>query len=383
MNHKQKNKIEFFLGGLEEKYNAAKDYFIRIDLRLISGRKEYKGKITRSGDNLILSFAGTKIFDNFKNLSSSLVETAIQYDKVEIEYIERGITTVIIADDKNVRLEKKENKEIVPVEPRLKDKEYNISLYKAKDLLFTLGYTTEDGKLKNDKIRKYNQTDRFIELIKPLFSNEKNLTIVDCACGKSYLSFVLNYWLWQEKRIKAKFIGLDISEKVIEESKKTAEKLGYSNMEFFQKDLSLLENSELEKNINPDIVISLHACDTATDMALGYAIRKKAKSVICVPCCHKEMLESLKNPDIDALTQNHGIMRERFNSIMTDCIRMLKLESKGYDVSCVEYCSPLDTPKNLLIKAIKVRERNPEKEKAYYDTLKNFHVSPSIEIYSD
>ena len=197
------------------------------------------------------------------------------------------------------------------------------------------------------------------------------------------MSFVLNYWLWQEKRIKAKFIGLDISEKVIEESKKTAEKLGYSNMEFFQKDLSLLENSELEKNINPDIVISLHACDTATDMALGYAIRKKAKSVICVPCCHKEMLESLKNPDIDALTQNHGIMRERFNSIMTDCIRMLKLESKGYDVSCVEYCSPLDTPKNLLIKAIKVRERNPEKEKAYYDTLKNFHVSPSIEIYSD
>lgn len=280
-------------------------------------------------------------------------------------------------------MEKKENKEIVPVEPRLKDKEYNISLYKAKDLLFTLGYTTEDGKLKNDKIRKYNQTDRFIELIKPLFSNEKNLTIVDCACGKSYLSFVLNYWLWQEKRIKAQFIGLDISEKVIEESKKTAEKLGYSNMEFFQKDLSLLENSELEKNINPDIVISLHACDTATDMALGYAIRKKAKSVICVPCCHKEMLESLKNPDIDALTQNHGIMRERFNSIMTDCIRMLKLESKGYDVSCVEYCSPLDTPKNLLIKAIKVRERNPEKEKAYYDTLKNFHVSPSIEIYSD
>ncbi len=220
MNHKQKNKIEFFLGGLEEKYNAAKDYFIRIDLRLISGRKEYDGKITRSGDNLILSFAGTKIFDNFKNLSSSLVETAIQYDKVEIEYIERGITTVITADDKNVRLEKKENKEIVPVEPRLKDKEYNISLYKAKDLLFTLGYTTEDGKLKNDKIRKYNQTDRFIELIKPLFSNEKNLTIVDCACGKSYLSFVLNYWLWQEKRIKAQFIGLDISEKVIEESKK-------------------------------------------------------------------------------------------------------------------------------------------------------------------
>lgn len=382
MNHKQKSKIEFFLDGLEEKYNKGKDYFIGIEFLLSSGRKEYKGNIYLNDKKFIFSFSGKKDFDTFEEAKNYLIPIIMQYDKAEILYKERGITTIIAADDKNVKLSKTENKEIEADTSQLKDKNYNISLHKAKELLFALGYTTEDGKLKNDKIRKYNQTDRFIELIKPLFTEDKKLTIVDCACGKSYLSFVLNYWLWQEKRIKANFIGLDISENVIEESKKTAEKLKYSNMQFIQTDLSQLENSKMDKDIIPDTVISLHACDTATDMALGYAIRNNAKNIICVPCCHKELLDKYKNETIDTLTQNHGIMKARFNSLMTDCIRMLKLEACGYDVSCVEYCSPLDTPKNLLIKAIKTREGNSEKRKEYYDTLKNFGVFPAIEIYA-
>ncbi len=381
MNHKQKSKIDFFLGGFEEKYENGKDYFLGISLAFTSGRKEYTGEVRAEDGKLILSFAGDRAFSSFAELSAELSETALKYDAAKIGYRERGITTFLEADDRNVKLSKKETNDLVSA-PQLKEKSYNINLHKAKDLLFALGYTTEDGKLKNDKIRKYNQTDRFVELIKPLFTEGKKLTVVDCACGKSYLSFVLNYWLWQEKRIKAKFIGLDISEKVIEESKKTAEKLGYSNMEFIRTDLSQLETSGLDKNTVPDVVISLHACDVATDMALGYAIRNNAQSIICVPCCHKEMLDRFKNKDIDTLTQSHGVMRARFNAIMTDCIRMLKLEACGYDVSCVEYCSPLDTPKNLLIKAIKVLDRNAEKEKEYRETIKNFGVFPSIEIYS-
>lgn len=382
MNHKQKSKIDFFLEGLGEKYSGGKDYFIGIDFSLTSGRNEYNGSISEENGSFVFSFAGKREFTDFSEAMVFLSDTCIKYDRAEILYKERGITTVIEADDRNVRLSKRENSDFAPVQPRLKDKSYNISLHKAKDLLFALGYTTEDGKLKNDKIRKYNQTDRFVELIKPLFENKKDITVVDCACGKSYLSFVLNYWLWQEKRIKAKFIGLDISEKVIEESRKTAEKLGYTNMEFIQTDLSRLESSGLDRNIVPDAVISLHACDIATDMALGYAIRNNAESIICVPCCHKEMLSQFKNSATDTLLQDHGVMRSRFNAIMTDSIRMLKLEACGYDVSCVEYCSPLDTPKNLLIKAIKVCDRKPDKEKEYYDTLKNFGVFPSVEIYS-
>lgn len=280
MNHRQKSKLEFFIGGLEEKYASAKDYFISLDFILYSGRNEYSGKITAENSGFIFSFAGKKNLSDFEAVKNELIETVLKYDRAEILYKERGITTVISADDKNVKLSKTENNEFEANTAQLKDKNYNISLHKAKDLLFALGYTTADGKLKNDKIRKYNQTDRFIELIKPLFNEEKKLTIVDCACGKSYLSFVLNYWLWQEKRIKAKFIGLDISEKVIEESKKTAKQLGYTNMEFIKTDLSKLDSSGMDKNTVPDTVISLHACDTATDMALGYAIRNRAKSII-------------------------------------------------------------------------------------------------------
>lgn len=381
MNRKQKSKIDFFLGGFEEKYENGKDYFVGMSLTFVSGRKEYTGTVRAEDGKLVLSFAGDSVFSSFSELSAELSETALKYDAAKIAYAERGITTVLEADDRNVKVSKKDSPDFVPAQ-NLKEKSYNINLHKAKELLFALGYTTEDGKLRNDKIRKYNQTDRFIELVKPLFNDGKNLTIVDCACGKSYLSFVLNYWLWQEKRIKAKFIGLDISEKVIEESKKTAEKLGYSNMEFIKTDLSQLETSSLDKSTVPDVVISLHACDVATDMALGYAIRNNAQSIICVPCCHKELLEQFKNSDIDNLTQNHGVMRARFNAIMTDCIRMLKLEACGYEVSCVEYCSPLDTPKNLLIKALKVSDGNPEKEKEYVEALKSFNVLPSVEIYS-
>ena len=242
-----------------------------------------------------------------------------------------------------------------------------------------LGYLTEDGKIKNDKIRKYNQTERFIELIAPMFdgfSEKDEISVVDCACGKSYLSFVLNYYLWEVKRIKARFTGIDISENVVAESRRMAEELGYKNMEFICEDLRFYNGGE-----DPDVVISLHACDTATDMALGYAIRRGAKKIICVPCCHKELLDKYKKEDLAPIIK-HGVMRARLNDILTDGIRMAKLEAEGYDVSCVEYCSPLDTPKNLLIRAEKRRKSDSAAEKAYYGLISELGVSPSVEFYS-
>ena len=188
MNRRQKSKLDFFLGGFEETYENGKDYFIGISLSFISGRKEYSGAVKAADGKFVLSFAGDKEFSSFSELSAEISETALKYDAAKIEDKERGITTILEADDRNVKLSKKETRDLVAA-PQLKEKSYNINLHKAKDLLFALGYTTEDGKLKNDKIRKYNQTDRFVELVKPLFTDEKKLTIVDCACGKSYLSF--------------------------------------------------------------------------------------------------------------------------------------------------------------------------------------------------
>ena len=130
-----------------------------------------------------------------------------------------------------------------------------------------------------------------------------------------------------------------------------------------------------------DAVISLHACDVATDMALGFAIRHNAKNIICVPCCHKELLDTYKTPDLDPIIK-HGVFRARLNYILTDGLRCLKLEACGYKVSCVEYCSPLDTPKNLLIKAKKVSDGDLKAEAEYRRLLSELGVRPSIEYYS-
>ena len=381
MNSKQSSKIKIFLMGFRPKIEE-NDYFVSLSFTVSSGSKDISGEIAYTDKKYTLSFAGEVSFDSFEAMSEYLVTTLIKYDKAIVTLTERGLVTQIIADDRDVKVSKQEQKVDAPVySPGTKNKKYNISLHKAKELLYTLGYTTEDGKLRNDKIRKYNQTDRFIDLIGDMFEGKTSLNIVDCGCGKSYLSFILNYWLWEEKRIKAHFYGIDISEGVIDESRKMAKKLGYSNMDFIQADLSELSASDLDMRMTPDAVISLHACDTATDMALGYAIRKKARNIICVPCCHKELLDRFTNPAIDNLV-TEGILKARFNSILTDSLRILKLRASGYEVSAIEYCSPLDTPKNLLIRARRVGNPDPRAEEEYRAALRDFGVYPAVEIYS-
>jgi len=380
MNSRQAPKLKLFLSGFRPKIEE-NDYFVSLTFTVQSGSKNVSGSVEYDEGKYTVSFAGEVYFDEYSATVDFLTETLIKYDKATVRLTERGLVTDIVADDKDVKVIKQEQKDVPVSSPGTKNKKYNISLHKAKDLLYTLGYTSEDGKLRNDKMRKYNQTDRFIDLIGDMFNGKTTLNIVDCGCGKSYLSFILNYWLWEEKRIKAHFYGIDISEGVIEESRKMAQKLGYTNMDFICADLSQLADSELDMRMVPDAVISLHACDTATDMALGYAIRKHAKNIICVPCCHKELLSRYSNDSIDNLV-TEGILKARFNSILTDSLRILKLRASGYEVSAIEYCSPLDTPKNLLIRARKVGAPDKKAEEEYRQALRDFRVYPAIEIYS-
>ena len=241
------------------------------------------------------------------------------------------------------------------------DREYCIRVDKASELLKEIGILTAEGKIKNDMIRKYNQIDHYVELVAPMFQKDdsEEILLLDCACGKSYLSFVMNYYLREALHRRCRVIGIDINEHVISESKKMAKRLGYHNMEFIQADLNTYQPPK-----NVTAVISLHACDIATDLALGTAIRAKAKYIACVPCCHKELLEQYRLPELDALTR-HGVFKARFNDVLTDSMRALKLEAEGYKVSVVEYISPLDTPKNLLIRATYTGSKNTRSEAEY------------------
>ncbi len=379
MKSQNERKIMMFFSGLTGKYTENPDYFLGADVEFVSGGKKYNGTVSEKDGQLEYSFLGKRCFNTIADTFAAICKDMMKYDSAALFYRERGKTTVITADERNVRINKTETENEYVDTAQLRAKDYIINPQKAGKLMRVLGYLTEDGKIKNDMIRKYNQTERFIELIAPLFddlSENSTLRVVDCACGKSYLSFVLNYYLWEVRRIKAKFVGIDIFENVITESRKMADELGYKNMEFICEDLRFYDGAE-----DPDIVISLHACDVATDMALGYAIRRGAKKIICVPCCHKELLDKYKKDDLAPIIK-HGVMRARLNDILTDGIRMAKLEAEGYAVSCVEYCSPLDTPKNLLIRAEKQKKHDRAAEKAYYDLLSELSVTPSVELYA-
>lgn len=187
--------------------------------------------------------------------------------------------------------------------------------------------------------------------------------LLDCACGKSYLSFVMNYYIHEVLHRRCRVIGVDIKEHVIDESRAMAKRLGYHNMTFICADLRTYQPPK-----NVTAVISLHACDIATDLALGTAIRAKAKYIACVPCCHKELLDQYTMPGLEPLTK-FGVFKARFNDVLTDSMRALKLEAEGYKVSVVEYISPLDTPKNLLIRATRTGKVN-HRAKAEYDAVR-------------
>lgn len=375
MKQQQGSKVKFFFYGFAERYRTNSEYFIQIEFSFFSGRNRYSGKIEKWEDRFLYIFSGERKAETLLESLEFLLEDLLKYDSAIVSYQERGLITELQADGKNVKVVKKEiSSDFIP-QPKQK-KEYCIDLRKASKLMKVLGYTDSNGKLRNDMIRKYNQTNHFLNLISDLFVGKNDLTVVDCACGKSYLSFVLNYYLWEELHIRAHFVGIDISSTVIEDSKKMAAELGYTNMEFICEDLRTYES-----DFHPDTVVSLHACDVATDMALGYAIRHKAERIICVPCCHKELLKQYQIPDFEPITK-YGIFRARLNDLITDGLRAMKLEAEGYQVRCMEFCSPLDTPKNLLISAQKVSAGNPEAKKEYEERLRAWNVHPSMDYYA-
>ncbi len=377
MNQQQKGKIKLFLGGFSERYRSASEYFIEVAFQFTSGKTNCSGKILPIANGFEYRFSGKRIADTIGNALEFLLEDLLKYDSAIVQYKERGLTTELIADGRNVKISKREEgNDIRPATSVPEKGEYQIDLRKANKLMTALGYCDKDGKLRNDMIRKYNQTNHILTLISDLFEEKNDLIIVDCACGKSYLSFVLNYYLWEEKRIRAHFVGIDISPGVIESSKKIAKDLGYTNMEFICEDLRTYES-----DFHPDAVISLHACDTATDMALGYALRHRAERIVCVPCCHKELLKQYKIDEFRPITK-HGVFHARLNDLITDGLRSLKLESEGYDVRCVEFCSPTDTPKNLLISAKKTAKENQLAKQQYYNLLSHWNVQPSVEYYA-
>ncbi len=252
----------------------------------------------------------------------------------------------------------------------LTNRDYLVKPGQADKLLREIGIMAENGKIRNDRIRKYNQIDHFVELLVPLLEmlgrERRELFIVDCACGKSYLSFVLNHYLREVRHRNARFLGLDIAQGVIDASRETAKRLGFRNMAFHCGDLrELLVEDGGPVNRVPDLVISLHACDAATDYALAFGMRNRARAIVSVPCCQHELVNQIRTTGPMAEILRFGPLKAHLSDVLTDGLRCLMLEAAGYEVSCVEWVSPLETPKNLMIRAEWKGEANPDRLASY------------------
>lgn len=256
-------------------------------------------------------------------------------------------------------------------------KEYILEEGRPVPFLVALGIMTPEGKVLAKKYDKFRQINRFLEMVQdviPHLPEDRPLTIVDFGCGKSYLTFALYHYLTVEQRRQLKVVGLDLKADVIEYCSMLADKLEYHDLRFLVGDIA--EYDELSK---VDMVVTLHACDTATDAALEKAVRWGASVILSVPCCQHELFGQVESKVMEPLLA-HGILKERFSALATDAIRAKLLDILGYKTQLLEFIDMEHTPKNILIRAVKSPGGNIEPLWREYTAFRDFlHASPYLE----
>lgn len=253
-------------------------------------------------------------------------------------------------------------------------KQYILDGSEKIPFLIDLGVQTKDGKIVDKKQKKLRQINRFLEFIRDVLPELKKhqkdgipIRILDFGCGKSYLTFAVYYYLKIRNGLDVEMTGLDLKTDVIRHCNMLAEKYGYTELHFSEGDIRSYEGAD-----SVDLVITLHACDTATDFALQKAVRWGARVILSVPCCQHELAKQIDSELLSPLLR-YGILKERFSALLTDALRANLLEQNGYDVQILEFIDMEHTPKNLLIRAVKKKTQGTvekvQEEKRKYEAL--------------
>ena len=269
--------------------------------------------------------------------------------------------SVLISKKGKVTIKKKQKKaKMRPLDlNHNRKKQYILQEGVPVPFLQDLGVMTEEGKIVHARFDKFRQINRFLEFIEdilPQLDSGRELTILDFGCGKSYLTFAMYYYLHELKSYDIRIIGLDLKTDVIRKCNELAKKYQYDKLTFLEGNIADYTGAE-----EVDMVVTLHACDTATDFALAKAIGWNAKVILSVPCCQHELNRQMKN-DMLSPIMNYGLLKERMAALVTDGLRAEYLKREGYDVQVLEFIDMEHTPKNILLRAVKTGRRADNEE---------------------
>ena len=284
---------------------------------------------------------------------------------------------VLVSKKGTVTIKQKAQKnEVKPKElSHNRKKRYILEEGTAIPFLVDLGVQTKEGKIVNSRYDKFRQINRFLEFIQDIVENlpkGRELTIVDFGCGKSYLTFAMYHYLKVMKGFDIRVIGLDLKEDVIAYCNELKDRYGYEKMSFTTGDIASYTGVDAV-----DMVVTLHACDTATDYALEKAVKWGASVILSVPCCQHELNYQIKNEELSAVLK-YGLLKERIAALVTDGLRAEMLEQCGYDTQVLEFIDMEHTPKNILIRGVKRNKDTKENFEKYDNCCKALGADPMI-----
>ncbi len=329
----------------------------------------------------VSSYVGKQIFhenrtggEAAETLSADFIE---HYRQMQIET--RTFAADVLASKKGkLTIKRKRHEKESDRLPELSHnrvKNYILEEGKPAPFLIDLGVQTAEGKIVRSRYDKFRQINRFLEFIAdivPGLPKDRTVHIIDFGCGKSYLTFAMYYYLHELKGLSLEVTGLDLKEDVIADCSRLAEKYGYSGLHFLHGDIADYTGTD-----RADMVVTLHACDTATDYALYKAIRWNAKVILSVPCCQHEVNGQIACDALEGALR-YGLIKERLSALFTDALRADILEEHGYDTQVLEFIDMEHTPKNILLRAVKTSKEAPQR--AQSDRLaKTLHVHTTLQ----